>query len=109
VTTSSLDVQVTSTASASGLLAKVLIPSEDKLLTVLRNERVELAHFRPSETARFCHGHWFQPKLRVALRLLYVDVAWLPSFATEKEEPKAADPENLWHGGNESDGLPYTS
>jgi len=91
VTTSSLEVQITSTASASGLLAKVLIPSEDKLLTVLRNERVELAHLRQSKTARFCHGHWLQLKLRVALRMFYVDVAWLSSFSTEEEEPKAVD------------------
>jgi hypothetical protein len=70
----------------------VLIPSEDKLVTVLRNERVEFANLRPSKTARFCQGDRFQPKLRVALRPFYVDVSWLPSFSTEKEEPKAADP-----------------
>jgi hypothetical protein len=99
VTTSSLDVQITSTASASGLLAKVLIPSEDKLLTVLRNERVKLAPLRSSKTARFCQGHRFQPKLRVAFRLFNVDVTWLSSFSAEKKEPKAANPQNLWHGG----------
>jgi hypothetical protein len=99
-------VQVTSTASASGLLAKVLIPSEDKLLTVLRNERVELAHLRSAKTARFRQGNWFQPKLCVPFGLFDVNVTGLSSFSTEKEEPKAADPEHFWHGGNESDRLP---
>jgi hypothetical protein len=70
----------------------VLIPSEDKLLPVLRNERVKFAYLRASKTPRFCYGHWFQPKLRVALRLFYVNVAWLLSLSTEKEESKSADP-----------------
>jgi hypothetical protein len=29
-----------------------------------------------------------------------VNVTWLVSFPTEEEETKAADPLNLWHGGN---------
>jgi hypothetical protein len=38
VTINSSSVHATSTASATGLLAKVLIPSNDKLVTMFRNE-----------------------------------------------------------------------
>jgi hypothetical protein len=43
VTINSSSVHATSTASATGLLAKVLIPRNDKLLTVFRNDRVQFA------------------------------------------------------------------
>jgi hypothetical protein len=45
VTISSSSVHLTSTASATGLLAKVLIPSNDKLVAMFRNDRVDLAKF----------------------------------------------------------------
>jgi len=45
VTISSSSVHLTSIASATGLLAKVLIPENDKLVAMLFNERVKLAQF----------------------------------------------------------------
>src|SRR2546425_387420 len=45
VTINSSSVHATSTASATGLLAKVLIPGNDKLFTVFRNDRVQFAEF----------------------------------------------------------------
>jgi hypothetical protein len=78
----------------------VLIPSENKLLTVLRNERIEFSQFGSTKTTRLDQSDRLQPKLRVPFGLLYMDMAWLVVFSTEEEETKAADPQNLWHGGN---------
>ena len=79
------------------LLAKVLIPREDKLVAILRNERMEFSQLCAAKTARFCQLNRFQPKLGITLGLLDVDMPRLSSFATEKEETKAGNPEDLRH------------
>ena len=60
---------------------------------------MKFAEFRTSETARFGQLDRFQPEFCITLRLLYMHVARLAAFATEKKEAKAADPKNLWHVG----------
>jgi hypothetical protein len=92
-------VQSTSTASAAGLLAKVLIPSEDKLLAILRNQRVEFTQVCSAKAARLREFQGIEPKLGVAFRLFHMDMPRLPPFSAEKEESIGADSENLWHGG----------
>src|SRR5438067_13927870 len=97
VTTNSSAVQATSTASAMGLLAKVLIPSDDKLVAMFRNERVQLAQLRASKAARLDQLNRLQPELGVAFRLFHMNMPRLLTFATEEEKPKAANPQNLRH------------
>ncbi|MEY2549148.1 MAG: hypothetical protein QOD64_1730, partial [Verrucomicrobiota bacterium] len=89
----------------TGLMAKVLIPGENKLLAVLRNERVQFPQLRASETARFCQRYGLQPELGVSLRLLDMDMTRFNSFAAKKEEPKTGDSDDLWHawGAERSD------
>jgi len=100
---------MTSTASASGLLAKVLIPSENKLLAVLRNERVKFAQFCAAKTARFGQSDGFQPELCVTFRFLHVDMPGLAPFSTEKEEAETANSKDFWHGGaNSGDSKTYS-
>src|SRR2546421_13034971 len=53
VTINSSSVHLTSTASATGLLAKVLIPRNDKLVAMFFNDRIKFAQFRAAESAGF--------------------------------------------------------
>ena len=87
----------TSTASATGLLAKVLIQGNDKRLEVLFNERVNLAQLGSAKPARLRKLNRLQLKLGVALGLLDMNVARLPALTTEKEESKAVNSQNLRH------------
>src|SRR5712691_2562734 len=72
VTINSSSVHATSTASAIGLLAKVLIPGNDKLLTMFRNDCVQFAQLCAAKSARFNKLNRLKPKLCVALRPLHV-------------------------------------
>src|SRR5437762_13141246 len=62
VTISSSSVHLTSTASATGLLAKVLIPSNDKFFSVLFNDGIQFAQLGPAESACFSQLDRFQPE-----------------------------------------------
>src|SRR5262249_15178050 len=97
VTISSSSVHLTSTASATGLLAKVLIPSNDKLVAMFFNERIKLSEFCAGEAASLDHFDRFKPKFRVALRLLHMDVARFVTFTTKEEKAISANAQNFWH------------
>jgi hypothetical protein len=75
----------------------VLIPGNDKLLTVLCNDGLKLAEFRAKETAGFGKLNRFEPELCVTLRLFYVNVSRLVTFTTEEEKAKATETKNFWH------------
>jgi hypothetical protein len=78
----------------------VLIPREDKLVPILRNERMEFTQLGAAKTARLRELNRLQPELRIALRLPNVDMPWLSSLAAENEGTEAGDPENLGHRGD---------
>jgi hypothetical protein len=63
VTMISSSVNETSTASATGLLAKVLIPRDDKRFAALLNRIVQFAEFGAAKAARFGESDWIEPKL----------------------------------------------
>jgi hypothetical protein len=86
VTMSSSSVNETSTASATGLLAKVLIPLQDKRFTMPLNQIVKVAEFGATKAAGFCERDWHEPKLSVTLGLLDVNVMRLCTLTTEEEK-----------------------
>lgn len=83
---SSSSVNETSTASATGLLAKVLIPLQDKRFTMPLNQIVKVAEFGATKAAGFCERDWHEPKLSVTLGLLDVNVMRLCTLTTEEEK-----------------------
>jgi hypothetical protein len=97
VTTISSSVNETSTASATGLLAKVLIPSDDKRFAVLLNQIVEFAKFGAAKAARLGERDGREPELGVTLGLLDVNVVRFCALTAEKEKAVSVDTKHLWH------------
>ena len=98
VTMSSSSVQETSTASATGLLAKMLIPRQHKLFVMGFNQGVQFPELRTAEPTRFCEfNQGFEPEFGVAFRLLDMDVSGFLPLAAEEEKAKAANADNFWH------------
>src|ERR1017187_3663660 len=90
-TTSESSVNVTFTASATGLAVVVFIPSQYKLFAIFFNHFTQRRQLMAAERARLGQFlHRFEPELRVFLRSLHVDVRRLMPFAAEKEKPKPA-------------------
>ena len=82
-----------------GLLAKVLIPTENKPFLMGFNQGVQCAEFGATEATGFDQfNEWFKPKLGVAFGLLNVDVPGFLPLAAEKEEAKAVQAKDFWHG-----------
>ena len=75
VTINSSSVNATSTASARGLLAKVLIPSQNKRFAILLNQIVKSAQFGTAKAAGFRETDGDEPELRIAPCLFAVDVS----------------------------------
>lgn len=98
VTISSSSVNETSTASAMGLLVKVLIPSDDKRFAMLLDQFVQLAEFGATKAALLGKRNRREPELGVTLGLLDMNVMRLCALAAEKEETVSVDTEHLWHG-----------
>ena len=88
---------VTSTASATGLAVKVLIPGNDKLTSVLLNDSVKCRQLVTPKAPRLHQLNRLQPKLRLFLRALHMDVPGFIASATEKEESETPGPQHFWH------------
>ena len=97
VTTSSSSVKETSTASATGLQTKVLIPSNDKRFPMLLNQIVEFSEFGAAKTTRFGERYGGEPKFGVTLRLLNMNVMRFRALSGEKEKAVSVDTKHLWH------------
>jgi hypothetical protein len=94
---SSSSVNETSTASATGLLAKVLIPDDDKRFAMLLNQIVEFAEFGAAKATRFCKRDGREPKLGVTLGLLDMNVVRLCALTAEEEKTVSVDTKHFWH------------
>jgi hypothetical protein len=92
VTTNESFVNVTSTASVTGLAVVVLVPGSDELISMLLNHSAERRQLVATKTPRLRQLNRLQPKLRVFLRVLNVNVTRFMAFTTEKEKPKSTRP-----------------
>ena len=99
VTISSLSVNETSTASATSLLAKVLIPSVDKRFTMLLNQIMNHTEFGTTKTARLNEGNGSKPELCVTFSLLDVDVVRFGALTTEEEKAVSKNAKDFWDRG----------
>jgi hypothetical protein len=97
VTTSASSVKATSTASATGLLAKMLIPSNNKRFAVLLNQIVQVTEFGTPKATRLRKLNGSDPEFCVALGLLDVNVARLHALPAEKEKAVSVNSQHLWH------------
>ena len=99
VTINSSSVNATSTTSARGLLAKVLIPCEDKRFSMLLNQIVKCAQVGTAKAAGFREFDGNKPELRIAPGEFDMDVVRLATLATEKEKSVSLDAQNFRHDG----------
>jgi len=90
-------VKETPTASAAGLMPKVLIPRNYKLLTMRFNHFLDPSQLMIPKSLIFGQRNTLQPVLGVIVPAFNVDMWRLGSFATEKEESKATDPQHTRH------------
>jgi hypothetical protein len=87
----------TSTASASALSTKVLMPFLQEELPLFYNDLPDRSHLMPTKTPHVSHRYWLQPKLRIASTVSDVDVRRLAPLHTEEEEPIPTNPQQSGH------------
>ncbi len=90
----------TSTATASLLSTKVLIPSLQEEISILQYKPSNERQLVASKTAVRCQRYGIEPKFRIAPRVRDVDVWWLTILQTVEEEPEATDPQQRWHSNS---------
>ena len=71
--------------------AEVLIPFLQEECGILDHDSPNLRHLVRAKTPRVRYRHRVKPEFRVPLRIRNVDVWWLTSLQTEKEEPISPD------------------
>jgi hypothetical protein len=80
-------VHETSTAAASLLTTKVLMPLLQKGISVLDDDLATLSQLVATKTAIARQTHELKPKLRVSPRMSHVYVRRLATLQAEEEEP----------------------
>jgi hypothetical protein len=76
-----------------------LIPSVDEFIAMLFYHGAEYRQLVAPKAPRLRQLNRLQPKLRVLLRALHMDMSGLVAFSTEEEEPETPRPQHFWHTG----------
>ena len=97
VTTIESFVNLTSTASATDLAVKALIPGSDEFISVFCNHSAKCRQLVTPKVSRLRQLTRLQPELRVFLRVLHMNVPGFIAFTTEEEESATPRPQHFWH------------